>query len=96
MIEPQDVQNKLLNGLQEATVEVQDLTGTRDHYRVLIVSDVFEGRSLLQRHQMINEVLREELKGPIHALTIQAHTKSEWQTKNGAVPSSSKPQAIKL
>lgn len=94
MIEPQDVQSKLLNGLRDAQVEVEDYTGSGDHFSVRIVSDAFEGCSLLSRHQMINEILKEELKaGIIHALTIQAHTRDEWE-KKGA--SQSVPKCIKL
>ena len=42
------------------------------HFRVLIVSDAFKGKALVQRHRMINETLSEELAGPVHALAIKA------------------------
>ncbi len=44
------------------------------HFRVRIQSEAFQGKSLVQRHRMVNEVLAEELAGPVHALAISAST----------------------
>ncbi len=48
--------------------------GGQSHFRVKIVAQAFEGKTLLQRHRMVNEILAEELAGPIHALAISAST----------------------
>ena len=42
------------------------------HFRVKIEAEAFQGKSLVQRHRMVNEVLAEELSGPVHALAISA------------------------
>ncbi len=42
------------------------------HFRVKIRAEAFVGKSLIQRHRMVNEVLAEELNGPVHALAISA------------------------
>ncbi len=42
------------------------------HFRVLIVADAFAGKSRVERHRMINELLGDELKGGVHALAIKA------------------------
>lgn len=42
------------------------------HFVVQIVSPAFAGVSRLQRHRMINEVLREELAERVHSLSIEA------------------------
>jgi BolA protein len=47
------------------------------HFRVVAVSEAFAGKSLVQRHREINEVLKEELAGPVHALAIKAQTPAE-------------------
>ena len=41
------------------------------HFRVLIVSDLFAGKSRLQRHRLVNEALVAELKGGVHALALE-------------------------
>ena len=47
------------------------------HFRLNIVSSKFEGKSRIERHRMINEVLSEELAGPVHALAISAESARE-------------------
>ena len=42
------------------------------HFTVKVVSARFAGKSRLERHRMVNDVLAEELKGPVHALAISA------------------------
>ena len=47
------------------------------HYRVLIVSQAFEGKSRVERHRMVNEVLSEELPDKIHAFALKAYAPGE-------------------
>ncbi len=47
------------------------------HFRVLIVSDVFAGKSRLQRHRLVNETLAAELKGKVHALALETYAPAE-------------------
>ena len=47
------------------------------HFSIEVVSDRFAGKSRVERHRMVNEVLAEELKGRIHALAIKALTPAE-------------------
>lgn len=47
------------------------------HFRVLVVSPVFAGKSRLARQRLINETLAEELKTRIHALAISAYAPDE-------------------
>jgi BolA protein len=42
------------------------------HFTVKVVSAAFAGKSRLERHRMVNDVLTEELAGKVHALAIRA------------------------
>ena len=57
--------------IQDAIVEVSDLTGTNDHIGVQVTSKVFTGKPLIEQHRMIMDILKESLKGPVHALKIK-------------------------
>lgn len=46
--------------------------GGESHFRIRIVSSAFVGQTRLARQRAINAVLREELEGPVHALSIDA------------------------
>lgn len=64
--------------LADAQVTITDLTGTQDHLNVRVVSDMFKGKNLLDRHRMIYQALDEPLKdGRLHALEIKTHTPDE-------------------
>jgi BolA protein len=49
--------------------------GGETHFRVYIVASAFAGKSRVDMHRMINDVLAEELAGPVHALAIHASAK---------------------
>ena len=51
--------------------------GGQTHFRVYIVSEQFKGKTRLQRHRLINDILSGELAGGIHALAIHAATPGE-------------------
>jgi BolA protein len=42
------------------------------HFRVLIVSDAFSSKSRVERHRIVNDLLRDELRDGVHALAIKA------------------------
>ncbi len=47
------------------------------HFRVLVVSPVFAGKSRVDRHRLVNKTLAAELKGKVHALAIKAYAPGE-------------------
>jgi stress-induced morphogen len=77
MIEPQVVKETIEQNLPDSTVSVNDLTGTKDHFEVEVISDEFEGVTLIKRHRMIYDALGEKMDGPIHALTLETKTFDE-------------------
>lgn len=62
--------------------------GSESHFKLVIVSTEFDGKRLVGRHQMINAALRDELQGPVHALSMETLTPAEWEERNGATLSS--------
>jgi stress-induced morphogen len=74
---PEDISAKIRASLPDAEVHLEDLTGTRDHWKATIVSAAFTGKSLLQRHRLVMAALAEEMRGPIHALTLDVKTPEE-------------------
>ena len=75
------IEKKLQNAFAPTSLEVIDEShlhaghagarpGGETHYRVKITSPKFDGLNRLQCHRLVNEVLAEELSGPVHALAI--------------------------
>ncbi len=51
--------------------------GGDTHFRVFIVADAFTGKTRIERHRMVNELLAEELAETVHALAIHASAPGE-------------------
>ena len=47
------------------------------HFKVIIISNDFKDKSLIERHRMVYAILDEMLKKEIHALSIEARTAEE-------------------
>jgi BolA protein len=69
------------------TLEVEDESykhagheGARDgrgHFRVLIISGSFAGKTALQRHRAVYRALGDLMQSDIHALNIEAYSADE-------------------
>jgi BolA protein len=51
--------------------------GGGGHFRVVVVSSAFEGKSLLERHRMVYAAVGEAMHREVHALSISALTPTE-------------------
>ena len=61
--------------------------GKESHFKVIVVSDIFAGLRLVQRHQKIYAVAGDLLSpGKIHALAIHAFLPQEWQGQDTSSP----------
>ncbi len=76
MVTPEDIQNWIRTGLADAEVRVE---GDGHHFEALIVCDGFAGKSSVQRHQMVYQILGDKMKAEIHALSMKTVTKEEQQ-----------------
>ncbi|SFK55331.1 BolA family protein [Methylocapsa palsarum] len=47
------------------------------HFKIKVVADAFKGKSRIDRHRAINDLLRAELNGGVHALAIEAKAPGE-------------------
>ena len=83
MISPQQVEEMIKEGLPDAQVQVQDLTGGGDHYQVTVVSSQFADKRLVQQHQLVYGALQQALSSEaIHALALKTYTPADWQAAN--------------
>jgi stress-induced morphogen len=83
VIELEEVRRRLLLAFPRAEIEVLDLTGTKDHYQARIVWSEFQGRSLIEQHQLVYRALGEAMNGPIHALALKTYTPESWRKLKG-------------
>ncbi len=78
-MDPETVKSDIAEALDDARVAVQDMTGDGDHFRVLVVSEAFEGLPMVQQHQLVYDALGDSMEDEIHALGLKTYTPEEWQ-----------------
>jgi BolA-like protein 1 len=84
------IRDKLEKSLSPVELQIEDIShlhkghaamighsNGETHFNVRIISKEFEGKSLVKRHRLVYDLLREELNSGLHALSIDAKTPSE-------------------
>jgi len=83
-MDEQAVADLIRSGVPEATVEV---TTPRhpdddDHFAAVVVSPAFEGKSILDQHQLVHDALGEHLTRDIHAIELETYTPEEYESED--------------
>ncbi|KAG1355213.1 SufE-like protein, chloroplastic [Cocos nucifera] len=83
------IKRKLQSALEASTLEIQDVSyqhaghagvkgdANETHFNIKVVSPKFTGQSLIKRHRMVYDLLADELKSGLHAVSIVAKTPEE-------------------
>ncbi|MEE8211184.1 MAG: BolA/IbaG family iron-sulfur metabolism protein [Acidiferrobacterales bacterium] len=74
-MQPEQIRQMIEQGLAGARVSV---AGDGQHFEAVVVSDVFAGKSMVQQHQLVYQVLGDKMKADIHALSLRTYTPEQW------------------
>ena len=74
MVTPEEIQVWISQGLANSEVTVD---GDGQHFEAKIICADFEGKSRIQRHQMVYGALGDKMKSTIHALSMKTLTPDE-------------------
>jgi len=76
--------DEILRTLEEALVDAEVVVKSDDetHFEAIIISDQFEGKSRIARHQLVYGCLGDAVGNEIHALSIKAYTNNEWKDQS--------------
>ena len=76
MVTPEYVKGLIAAGVACEHLEV---SGDGSHFEAVIVSALFAGKRLIQRHQIVNLALGSQMGNEIHALSMKTMTPEEWR-----------------
>jgi acid stress-induced BolA-like protein IbaG/YrbA len=62
---------------------IQVLGDDGTHFDAVIVSTAFEGKRMVQQHQLVYAALGDRMKAEIHALGMKTYTPSDWAKISG-------------
>ncbi|MAY80448.1 MAG: BolA family transcriptional regulator [Deltaproteobacteria bacterium] len=93
------IRMKIEEALSPTHIEVVDEShmhnvpqGAESHFNLFVVSEGFQGRRLVQRHQTVYRALADEMAGSVHALALKTLTPEEWAEQGGGAATS--PQCL--
>ncbi len=75
MVTPQQIEQYISQGLPCISLKVE---GDGQHFEAIIVSPEFEGKSPIQRHQLVYKALGDRMREEIHALSMKTYTPEQW------------------
>lgn len=82
MLDPNQLKTRILNAWPDAKVDFNDTTGTGDHFQAVVISPSFEGKTMVEQHQMVYALFEAELKsGALHALALKTFTPAQWEKR---------------
>lgn len=62
--------------------------GADSHFKIVLVSDIFEGMSKVARHRLLYQFLALDLQEGIHALALHLYSQTEWLDLGQSFPKS--------
>lgn len=69
---------------------------SESHFKVVLVSERFDGMRQVARHQMVYKLLTKDLSNGIHALALHTYTPAEWNSLKQTFPVSPKCVGVGL
>ncbi|OGW85029.1 MAG: hypothetical protein A3C35_03900 [Omnitrophica bacterium RIFCSPHIGHO2_02_FULL_46_11] len=83
MTQPQEVERLIQRAIPDAEVHVDDMTGTGDHFEILVASSVFRGKMLIDQHRIVQKALQAAFDdGRIHAVQIKTRLPNEGKANH--------------
>ncbi len=78
-MEAQQIEEMIRAAMPNADVSATDLQDSGDHFEVTVVSDAFEGRTMVEQHRLVYAALGDSLRSAIHALVIKTMTPEQYR-----------------
>lgn len=79
MMETHKIEAMIKAAIPDADVRAVDMQGTGDHFDVVVVSEAFAGRPLVQQHRMVYSALGDSMRQAIHALALRTLTPEQYK-----------------
>jgi stress-induced morphogen len=88
MLTPDDIYQRIVTAMPGAQIQVNDLTGGGDHYRVSVVAEQFQDQTPVNRHRLVYAIFKDVLGGELHALSLETVTPEEHEKSSKNSPAS--------
>ena len=72
----------LKNKIKNSQIFIRDMTGNNDHFNLIVISNIFEGLTLIEQHKIVYKALDSLITKEIHALQLKTITLEQWKKEN--------------
>lgn len=74
-MDPEKIKTMIEQGLEGASASV---VGDGRHFEAVIICDAFDGKSMVEQHQMVFQALGDNMEEAIHALSMRTLTRAQY------------------
>ena len=78
----EEIEKRIIDTIDCLTVQI---TSPDDkHFKGIVVSSLFEGKSLVEQHQIVMNALKELFSSSLHAFELHTYTPAIWEKNQGS------------
>jgi stress-induced morphogen len=67
----EEITKRIQLAIPDAQIVLEDLAGDNDHWKVMVSSAAFAGKSRVQQHQMVYAAFGKDMGTTLHALAVE-------------------------
>lgn len=79
----EEIKTTIEKAIPQSTVYILDPMNDGQHLQGIVISPAFEGKMLVQQHQMVMQALKQALAQSVHALGLKTFTPEKWALEKG-------------
>ena len=71
----EEIKKLILESIPDASIEIKDLMGDKNHYAAKIKSTKFKNLSKIDQHKLVYKALKGKMGNELHALSLTTEAK---------------------
>ena len=79
MMPIEDLRNMLETAFPGDRIQLTSPMGDDNHFQLVVVSPQFEGKSMVQQHQLVYRAVGDAMREAVHALALRTFTPAQWE-----------------
>ena len=83
MMPIEELQSMLDTAFPGDDIRLNSPMGDNNHFELLVVSDKFQGKTMIEQHQMVDHALGDVIREAVHALALKTYTPQQWAKASG-------------
>ena len=83
MMPIEDLRNILEQAFPGEPVFLENPQGDNNHFQCVVVSRQFDGKTMVERHQMVYKAMGNAMDSAVHAFALKTYTPEQWAEQSG-------------